>query len=57
MTRLTRKGTRFVWNDACEKVFEELKRRLTTAPVLVMPDRGVVIQCTVMLRKRGWGAY
>ncbi|XP_058208151.1 uncharacterized protein LOC131321160 [Rhododendron vialii] len=41
MTRLTRKGTRFVWSDSCETAFEELKKRLTTAPVLIVPERGV----------------
>ncbi|XP_058188011.1 uncharacterized mitochondrial protein AtMg00860-like [Rhododendron vialii] len=41
MTRLTRKGTRFVWSDACETVFKELKKRLTTAPILIVPERGV----------------
>ncbi|XP_057493150.1 uncharacterized protein LOC130778637 [Actinidia eriantha] len=41
MTRLTRKGIRFVWNDACEHSFQELKKRLTTAPILVIPERGL----------------
>ncbi|XP_058217483.1 uncharacterized protein LOC131328567 [Rhododendron vialii] len=40
MTRLTRKGTRFVWSDSCEAAFEELKKRLTTAPILIVPERG-----------------
>ena len=29
MTRLTRKGAKFEWDDLCEKAFQELKRRLT----------------------------
>ena len=37
MTRLTRKGVSFDWNDECEESFQELKRRLTTAPVLITP--------------------
>ena len=41
MTRLTRKGIRFVWNDACEHSFQELKKRLTSAPILVIPERGL----------------
>ncbi|MCI24449.1 RNA-directed DNA polymerase (Reverse transcriptase), partial [Trifolium medium] len=28
----------FVWNGNCEESFQELKRRLTTAPVLILPD-------------------
>ncbi|GFY95611.1 hypothetical protein Acr_10g0009960 [Actinidia rufa] len=33
MTRLTRKGIRFVSNDACEHSFQELKKRLISAPI------------------------
>ena len=40
MTRLTRKEVKFDWNDGCEEAFQELKRRLTTAPILIVPDRG-----------------
>ena len=40
MTRLTRKGVKFVWDDACESAFQELRTRLTTAPVLIVPERG-----------------
>ena len=40
MTRLTRKGIKFEWNDLCEKVFQELKRRLTSAPILIVPEQG-----------------
>jgi len=27
-----------VWTDECEACFEDMKRRLTTAPVLAIPD-------------------
>ena len=40
MTRLTRKEVNFDWDDQCEEAFQELKRRLTTAPILKVPDRG-----------------
>ena len=40
MTRLTRKEVKFDWDDLCEEAFQELKRRLTTAPMLIVPDRG-----------------
>jgi hypothetical protein len=38
MTKLLEKDKRFEWTPACEASFQELKKRLTTAPVLVMPD-------------------
>ncbi|WJZ83992.1 hypothetical protein VitviT2T_003625 [Vitis vinifera] len=40
MTRLTRKWVKFDWNEECENAFQELKRKLTTAPVLTTPISG-----------------
>ncbi|XP_070044933.1 uncharacterized protein [Nicotiana tomentosiformis] len=31
------KAAKFQWSDACERSFQELKARLTTAPVLTLP--------------------
>ena len=41
LTHLTQKGVPFIWNDRCEEAFNELKYRLTTAPVLALPERGL----------------
>ena len=38
MTKLLEKGSRFVWTAECQASFDELKKRLTSAPVLIMPD-------------------
>jgi hypothetical protein len=38
LTKLTWKAVRFVWSSSCEDSFQELKKRLTTAPVLALPD-------------------
>ena len=38
LTKLTRKNEKFVWNDKCEESFQELKKRLITTPVLMLPD-------------------
>ena len=40
MTRLTRNVVNFVWDDSCERAFRELKRKLTSAPILVVSERG-----------------
>lgn len=38
MMALLQKDKKFEWTEACEESFQELKKRLTTAPVLVLPD-------------------
>ena len=40
MMRLTQNEVKFEWNDLCEKAFQELKRRLTSAPILIVPEMG-----------------
>ena len=37
MTRLTSKEAKFE-NDLCERAFQELKMRLTSAPILIVPE-------------------
>jgi hypothetical protein len=38
MTELLEKDKKFEWTPSCEASFQELKKRLTTALILVMPD-------------------
>ena len=40
MKRLTQKEVKFKWNDRCEKAFQELKRRLTSDLILIVPEMG-----------------
>ena len=40
LTTLTKKKDKFEWTEACEKSFQELKDRLTSAPVLTLPKCG-----------------
>ena len=38
MTSLMKKDCKFVWSEKCEEAFQVLKERLTTAPVLTLPN-------------------
>ena len=38
MTELPKNGVPFVWSEKCEASFQELKSKLTTSPVLTLPD-------------------
>ena len=55
LTRLTRKDVPFVWDDACEEAFEELKSCLTSAPVLIIPTSGLgyTVYCDASLSGLG----
>ena len=50
MTRLTRKEVKFDWDDRGEEAFQELKRRLTSAHILIVPDRGqgYIVYCDAL---------
>jgi hypothetical protein len=54
MTELLKKEKKFAWTESCERSFQELKRRLTTAPVLTLPDihRDFVIYCDAPANSR-----
>nr|GEY33820.1 putative reverse transcriptase domain-containing protein [Tanacetum cinerariifolium] len=38
LIKLIRKGEKFVWDEEREKSFEELKKRLVSAPILTLPS-------------------
>jgi hypothetical protein len=38
MTKLLKKGVKFVWDEKCENAFQTLKQYLTSALVLAQPD-------------------
>ena len=47
LTKLLKKDAKYIWTEACEKSFQELKQRLTTAPILTLPKEGIdyVVYC------------
>ncbi|KAL8114289.1 hypothetical protein AgCh_021224 [Apium graveolens] len=55
LTQLMRKGIKFEWNDDHEKSFQELKKRLVSAPILVLPSRSGGFQVYSDASKRGLG--
>jgi len=44
LTQLTRKDKPFSWTEECEACFEDMKKRLTTAPVLAIPNTDKVFE-------------
>ena len=46
LSRLTVKGHQFKWTESCQEAFDELKRRLLSAPVLAHfePDRETQVE-------------
>jgi ribonuclease HI len=45
MTELLKSNTLYMWSDNCEASFQELKTRLSTTPILTLPDasKGFVV--------------
>ncbi|KAL2225524.1 UNVERIFIED_CONTAM: Retrovirus-related Pol polyprotein from transposon 17.6 [Sesamum indicum] len=38
LTKLLRKGVEFQWTEQCQQSFDELKKRMTSNPILVLPS-------------------
>ncbi|GJY28838.1 putative reverse transcriptase domain-containing protein [Tanacetum coccineum] len=55
LTKLMRKGEKFVWNEERDKSFEELNRRLVSSPVLTLPSGTGGYQIYSDASKKGLG--
>jgi hypothetical protein len=55
MTALLAKKVEFKWTPACQKSFETLKEKLTTAPVLILPDvhKSFLVYCDASYNRLG----
>ena len=55
LTKLTRKERKFVWSEACQQSFDELKQKLTSASVLTLPSGqdGYTVYCDVSRQSLG----
>ena len=56
MTRLLYKNEKFRWIEKCEQSFEELKKRLVSAPVLTLPtaNKEFVVYCDASIQGLGY---
>jgi hypothetical protein len=55
LTALTRKNAPFTWSVECKESFQELKRRLVTAPVLTLPMESMGYVVYTDASKKGFG--
>nr|GFB92651.1 putative reverse transcriptase domain-containing protein [Tanacetum cinerariifolium] len=55
LTKLIRKGEKFVWDEEREKSFEELKKRLVSAPILTLLSGSSGFQIYSDASKKGLG--
>ena len=55
MSRLTQKNVKFEWTDKVEDSFQELKKRLTMAPVLALQKGKEVLRYIRMHQKKRFG--
>jgi hypothetical protein len=55
MTALLAKKVEFKWTPACQESFEMLKQKLTTTPVLVLPDvhKSFSVYCDALYTELG----
>jgi len=49
LNNLTKKDVPFKWGDEQDQAFKELKRKLCEAPLLQLPDFGIVMQVVLAL--------
>ena len=55
MTELLKKDTKFNWTKDCEASFQELKKHLVTAPVMILLDQHKDFQVYCDASRRGLG--
>nr|AAS07293.1 putative retrotransposon polyprotein [Oryza sativa Japonica Group]ABF96784.1 retrotransposon protein, putative, Ty3-gypsy subclass [Oryza sativa Japonica Group] len=55
MTQFLKKDEKFKWTAECDKSFEELKKKLVSAPVLILPDQTKDFQVYCDASRHGLG--
>ena len=54
---LLRKNISFIWNEACEKAFEFLKKKLITTPILIYLAFSNHLYCILIYLIKDWELY
>jgi hypothetical protein len=57
MMKLLEKNKAFEWTEECQTSFEELKKHLTSAPVLILPSLTKKFTYIVTLHVENWDVY
>jgi hypothetical protein len=57
MMKLLEKNKAFEWTEECQTSFEELKKHLTSAPVLILPSLTKKFTYIVMLHVENCDVY
>ena len=55
-SKLMKKGVSFIWDDACQKAFEDIKEYLIKPPILVGPQVGKLFLLYVRVMDYSLGA-
>ncbi|GJV90239.1 reverse transcriptase domain-containing protein [Tanacetum coccineum] len=55
MTKLTQKKVKFEWGDKQETMFQQLKQKLCSAPILALPERSedFIVYCDALIKGLG----
>ncbi|GKA83593.1 putative reverse transcriptase domain-containing protein [Tanacetum coccineum] len=55
MTKLTQKGVKFDWGDKAEAVFQLIKQKLCSAPILALPEgsKDFIVYCDASIKVLG----
>lgn len=56
-SRLTSEDVPFYWDASCEQIFWKLKKKLTTAPVLEIPDPNQPYEVICSELKKGFSSF
>ena len=57
LNALLKKDAKFTWSDECEKAFNTLKDKLTSTPILALPDMDKQFRITVDASQTGIGYF